>query len=614
MTPPSEEFTPVVGRPMLSEVRFPGFRILKLLGRGGMAELFLANREGAAPGTPPVVIKRVLPHLRSSPQFLAMFQEEMRVASLVSHPNVVQILDLVITEGECGLVMEYLSGRSLLEVGRSCHARRTFVPHPVLAHVLVEVLNALEHAHTLTGADGQRVCVVHRDVTPDNIFVTYEGRVKLLDFGIAKVRERPSLTVPGTIKGKIPYMAPEAIQGQPTDARTDVYMAGVTLYEMMTHALPFGGRTEMDIAESVVRRPPYPPQLLNPAIPDPLVHICLKAMEKDPGQRFASAALMRAALWDWVQSVNQDVGPADVTAFMALLFPGARNVVPATRLDVQAVRDMVGQGSLPRPSPRKPPPEARDDRTVAARPSARPTAGRAAPSPDDAVSVTEDIPISPDETAQDLSSAVTAWAGGAGSQDPAGGGLLEPVPSPEPAPGDRPLSSFDDETEMESSADLRSLARQVAASMPPPAANPAGRATALKPRPLVSSPPPAQPGASLSPESEPEPEPELEFDPASFSEDFASEPMVDPVAMQNVDAMLRVEADRWSRVDFKTRRTGEVLPSRLAEPSQPRRAVPGPVRQPAPVSPPRPRRPAVLAVAVALGVAAAAAASWFLSR
>ena len=214
--------------------RFGRYEVLLELGRGGMAELWLTRRSGVGGFEKLVAIKRILPHLVEDPQFRDLFLNEGRIAARLSHPNVCQVYELDEVDGELFLAMEYLDGVSWDQLAQA--APRGEIAMRLATAVIVQACAGLDYAHTLRDPTGHPTPIVHRDVSPPNLFVTVDGTCKVLDFGIAKsLRDSsaaPSRT--GVLKGKLPYMAPEQIQGDPVDARTDVFALGVCLWEALT--------------------------------------------------------------------------------------------------------------------------------------------------------------------------------------------------------------------------------------------------------------------------------------------------------------------------------------------------------------------------------------------
>jgi serine/threonine-protein kinase len=277
------------------------YEILSNFALGGMAELLLARLAGPNGFERAVVIKRILPQFSQHPPFVQMFLEEGRVAARISHPNVVQVHELAQEGGDLFLVMEYLQGESLAGVARRLHARALTLSPTLAAYIVAAASAGLHAAHELCDANGRPMDVVHRDVSPQNLFVTYDGGVKVLDFGIAKVSDRVSQTEQGTIKGKLEYMSPEQARGEPLDRRSDVFGLGVVLHELLAQRRLFRRPNPVATWNAVCQDPIPPPSEFNAACPPALDAICLKALARDPSLRFQSALELRRALLEWLQ-------------------------------------------------------------------------------------------------------------------------------------------------------------------------------------------------------------------------------------------------------------------------------------------------------------------------
>ncbi|MCU0699891.1 MAG: serine/threonine protein kinase, partial [Myxococcaceae bacterium] len=234
------------------------YRVLKHLATGGMGEVFLARQDGPRGFAKLVVIKRLLPQYARDPGFLEMFLNEARLAAQLHHPNIVQVFDLGEESGLFYLAMEYVHGATLRAI-RQKLAERNVPVDPLLAAALVaQGLHGLHHAHTLTSDGGQLLRIVHRDVSPDNLLVGFDGAVKVVDFGIAKATSGASTTTTGTVKGKFAYMAPEYLAGDAIDGRADVYSMGVVLYELLVGSRPFRGNSEPALIMAIMRDAPPP--------------------------------------------------------------------------------------------------------------------------------------------------------------------------------------------------------------------------------------------------------------------------------------------------------------------------------------------------------------------
>ena len=314
------------GRPVLGR-----YSIVGKLAQGGMAEVYLARQIGPGGYQKLVVIKRVRPHLSKDADFVAMFVNEARLAAMINHPNVVQIFDLGDEPNGAGgkdwfLAMEYLDGRDMLQVGRACRAHNKAVPFDVTARIIADACAGLEHAHGLTGAAGQPLNLVHRDMSPENIVITFEGQVKVVDFGIAKAADNSVRTQAGQIKGKLGYVAPEAILGKPLDARADVFAVGATLYLFLSGRPAFSGNTPMEIFERSLKTPQSPREF-NPRVPEGLDAICMKALAQERDKRYRTAGDVRAALEGYLASTGRPLASPQLGQFMRVLFPPDKDPV-----------------------------------------------------------------------------------------------------------------------------------------------------------------------------------------------------------------------------------------------------------------------------------------------
>ncbi|MCC6749632.1 MAG: serine/threonine protein kinase [Deltaproteobacteria bacterium] len=272
------------------------YEILSKLATGGMGEVFLARSVGAAGFSKFVVIKKILPHLLEQPQFVEGLVREAKLLVLLDHPNIVQVLDLGVEGRDYFMAMEYVHGYNLATIAHYCAQRRLVIPASLCAYVAVEVLEGLEYAHGQRAPDGTRHNIIHRDVSPQNVLISRDGRVKLTDFGIAKVVNEAEAEVTKSLKGKFRYMAPEAVEGGRIDHRYDLFAVGILLFEALCRRHLFGGRTDLDILNQV--RETKIPQIarFHPEAPSSLVAAVERSLRRDPEERFQSAGEFAAAL------------------------------------------------------------------------------------------------------------------------------------------------------------------------------------------------------------------------------------------------------------------------------------------------------------------------------
>jgi serine/threonine protein kinase len=285
-----------------------------------MAEVYKGRIQGPAGFERVFVVKRILPHLSEEPTFIRMFVEEAKLSARLNHPNIVQIFELGAVEGEYFISMEYIRGRDLADTMRAIW-KTLGPPRPELvAYVGREACRALSYAHSLTDDNGRPLGMIHRDVSPSNIMLSYEGGVKLLDFGIAKaLGEAPETTKSGTMKGKYAYMAPEQTDGDDVDNRIDIFSCGIVLHEVLTGRRLFKGANDIQTIERVRRCEVPPPSFQNPMCPPELDNVVLKALARNRDDRFSSAAEMADALDDVVHAFRFQ--PGHLAQLVHDLFP-----------------------------------------------------------------------------------------------------------------------------------------------------------------------------------------------------------------------------------------------------------------------------------------------------
>jgi len=299
--------------------RFGKYSLVERLGRGGMAEVWKARISGPAGFQRTLVIKRILPHLVEDRHFVDMFTAEARLSARLNHANIVQVYELGDVAGEFYLAMEYVRGRDLVSVMRQQLLRGR--PEPGLgAYAVRDVCRALGYAHALTDDYGAPLQLIHRDVSPSNVMLSFDGAVKLLDFGIAKAlsEANENKTQTGTLKGKFGYMSPEQVEGRPFDHRTDLFAAGIVLHEALTGRRLFKGQGDLQTIAMVRDCRIEPPSFLNPDVPYELDRITLKALAKDPAARFQSCEEMATELDRVVHELKW--GPERLRAVMTDLF------------------------------------------------------------------------------------------------------------------------------------------------------------------------------------------------------------------------------------------------------------------------------------------------------
>jgi serine/threonine-protein kinase len=272
------------------------YAIYDEIASGGMATVHFGCLLGAGSFSRVVAVKRLHSHLQREREFVTMFMDEARLAARIRHPNVAPTLDVVATEREIFLVMDYVHGESLGKLFAAMRARREPMPLPVAAAILVGVLGGLHAAHEATDERGLSLRIVHRDVSPQNLIVGVDGIARIVDFGIAKAVGRLQQTQTGEIKGKFGYMAPEQVNGQPVTRAADVYAAGVVLWEALTGAALFSGDSDVALAAQVLLGNVAAPSRAVAGVPPVFDDITMCALERDPARRFVTARDMARAL------------------------------------------------------------------------------------------------------------------------------------------------------------------------------------------------------------------------------------------------------------------------------------------------------------------------------
>ncbi|MCB9595321.1 MAG: serine/threonine protein kinase [Sandaracinaceae bacterium] len=330
------------------------FTLCEELGAGGMATVYLAKMRLAAGLERHVAIKTIHAHLAKQQAFVDMFLDEAKIASHISHPNVCAVYDFGDVQGLYYIAMEYLVGAPLIEVVNAVveagdDELLDTLPY-LSARIIADAAEGLHAAHTLRGSDGNPLHVIHRDVSPQNLFVTHEGSVKVVDFGCAKALERVTQTNTGVLKGKVAYAAPEQLRGEAVDARVDVFALGVCLWECLTLRNLFRRDNAILTAQAVLNDPIPPADEGNDWVPRPLAAIAAKALERDPEKRFASAREMGRALRGFIAGSGVMFESAEVADTMEKLF-AQRHADTLRRLDALGKVEVSQVGPVATPEP-----------------------------------------------------------------------------------------------------------------------------------------------------------------------------------------------------------------------------------------------------------------------
>ncbi|MGE5184147.1 MAG: protein kinase domain-containing protein [Acidobacteriota bacterium] len=290
---------------MRQPVPFGKYLLLDRISVGGMAEVFKAKSYGVEGFEKIIAIKRILPTMGEDRDFIKMFIDEAKIAGQLAHANICQIFELGRIEGSHFIAMEYIWGKDLLQIQNRVRKLKQRIPVPMACFAISKVLEGLDYAHRKRDPLGRPLEIVHRDCSPQNVLVSYEGEVKVIDFGIAKATSRNSRTMAGVLKGKFGYMSPEQVRGLPLDRRSDIFALGTMLYECLTGERLFQGETDFSTLEKVRNVDVQPPRAVNPDIPEAVERVILKALAKDVDDRYQWCSEMLADLQQYLMS--QDV-------------------------------------------------------------------------------------------------------------------------------------------------------------------------------------------------------------------------------------------------------------------------------------------------------------------
>ncbi|MBI4511444.1 MAG: protein kinase [Deltaproteobacteria bacterium] len=302
--------------------RFGKYQVLSKLAQGGMAELFLVRATGIEGFEKVVVVKRILPQYLENDEFTGMFLDEARLAATLQHPNIAQVYDIGFDGESFFFAMEYVHGRDLRQVIKASRRQSREIPLEHALHVVLGTCAGLHHAHEKLGPDGRPLGIVHRDVSPSNVLLTFDGGVKVVDFGIAKARLRQTHTKVGTLKGKIAYMSPEQVKGDPVDRRSDVFAIGIILYELTTGTRLFHTDDEISTLHKIATQDAPPPSARKRNYPPRLEAIVMKALDRDVDKRHATAQELQLELEQVARDERLAISPVRAAQFLKELFPG----------------------------------------------------------------------------------------------------------------------------------------------------------------------------------------------------------------------------------------------------------------------------------------------------
>jgi serine/threonine-protein kinase len=305
------------------------YQLIHKLATGGMAEVFLAKAAGPMGFEKLCVLKRILPHLATEPTFVDMFLSEARLAAQLNHPNVVQIFDFGEAEGTYFIAMEYIDGPNLREMIRRASGVSLSLPIAFCARVVSSACEGLAFAHDFKDpATNLPMNIVHRDISPDNLLLSRQGAVKVVDFGIAKAAGQSPHTQTGVLKGKLAYMSPEQLRNEPLDRRADVYALGVVLYELLTGLKPFMATSEAGMVQAILFELQVPAVQRRPDVPEGLQRILAKALAKERERRYPDCAAFQADLEEFLLSIGKPMGAAQIALLVAMMTAGSEGPMP----------------------------------------------------------------------------------------------------------------------------------------------------------------------------------------------------------------------------------------------------------------------------------------------
>lgn len=338
-----------------------------------MAEIWLARQKGPADFSRCLVIKRIHAHLNDDAEHVGMFLDEARTNVQLNHANIAQVYDFGEVAGRYYMAMEHVLGENLAAISWRAVKRNRPLPVELAARIVADACAGLDHAHRQTSAEGRPLRIVHRDVSPQNILVSYDGATKLVDFGIAKSADQSNETRTNVLKGKISYMSPEQCLHGAIDRRSDVFATGIVLYELLTAKRLFRHEAELVVLQMITTRTPVPPSAVNPAIPPALDAVVMRALAKDPADRFQSAAEMKAAIEACLPAGSASRQRRELSRYMRTQFADA----------IEKKRTMLERASAANVEPPPPPPPAPtyDPRVVIPPPHATGSPGMVPPPP-----------------------------------------------------------------------------------------------------------------------------------------------------------------------------------------------------------------------------------------
>jgi len=297
-------------------IPFGKYLLLERINVGGMAEVFKAKAFGVEGFERLVAVKRILPSIAEDTEFITMFIDEAKIAVQLTHANIAQIFDLGKVGDSFFIALEYVHGKDLRAIFDRARKRGEPLPVPMACYVVMKLCEGLDYAHNKKDAAGRELNLVHRDVSPQNILLSYDGETKIIDFGIAKAAGKAGKTQAGILKGKFGYMSPEQVRGLPLDRRSDIFAVGIVLYELLTGERLFVGESDFSTLEKVRNVEIMPPSTYNRRIPEELEQIVLKALSKDVDDRYQTAMDLHDDLQSFMYTSGNFFARKDLSAYM----------------------------------------------------------------------------------------------------------------------------------------------------------------------------------------------------------------------------------------------------------------------------------------------------------
>jgi serine/threonine protein kinase len=349
-------------------IPFGKYYLLERVNVGGMAEVFKAKTFGVEGFERLLAVKRILPNIAEDEEFITMFIDEAKIAVQLNHANIAQIFDLGKVEGSFFIALEYVHGKDVRAIFDRCRSLSETMPVPQACFMVMKVCEGLDYAHNKRDSAGREMHLVHRDVSPQNVLISYEGEVKLVDFGIAKAAGKASKTQAGILKGKFGYMSPEQVRGLPLDRRSDIFSVGIVLYELLTGERLFTGESDFSTLEKVRNVEILPPSAYNRKIPEQLEQIVLKALAKDVDDRYHNAIDLHDDLQAFMYTSGDFYSRKDLAGWMKRTF--AREIE-------EEGRKLEEYRQLPQPDARAvpPPPPTPDTASIVSKGNGRPAPG-----------------------------------------------------------------------------------------------------------------------------------------------------------------------------------------------------------------------------------------------